>query len=94
MLKRLLLIGFLWMCVADLVAQIHGVVIDAETGDPVPYLNVYYEGKGVGTTTNIDGEYSVKYYPGWTRLTFSMVGYDTQVVTVSAKTTVLKRNQV
>ncbi len=89
MWKRLLIIGVLWVWVANLAAQIHGVVIDADTGEPVPYLNVYYDGKGVGTTTNLDGEFAVKYYPGWTRLTFSMVGYDTQVITVSAKTTVL-----
>ena len=38
-----------------LCAQIHGVVIDSDTGDPIPYLNVYYDGKGVGTITDIDG---------------------------------------
>ena len=70
-------------------AQIHGVVIDAETGEPVPYINIYYEGKGVGAVADLDGKYSIKYYPGWTRLTFSMVGYETQVITISAKTTEL-----
>ena len=43
-----------------------------------PYLNVYYDGKGVGTITDIDGKYSIDYHPGWTKLTFSMVGYATQ----------------
>lgn len=72
-----------------LCAQIHGVVIDSDTGDPIPYLNVYYDGKGVGTITDIDGKYSIDYHPGWTKLTFSMVGYATQVITVSSKTTEL-----
>lgn len=86
MLKKILFIFILCMGVAKLSAQIHGVVTDAETGEPIPYLNVYYDGKGVGTVTNFDGEYSIFTRPGWTKLTFSMVGYGTQVFTVSEKT--------
>ena len=46
----------------------------SETGDPIPYLNVYYDGKGVGTITDIDGKYSIAAHAGWNKLTFSMVG--------------------
>lgn len=88
MTKRLYLFFLLvlFLVTGRVSAQIHGVVIDADTGEPIPYLNVYYDGKGVGTITDIDGKYAIKYTPGWTRLTFSMVGYDTQVLTVSVKT--------
>ncbi len=89
MVKRIFLILTLCLFVCRLAAQIHGVVIDAETGEPVPYLNVYYDGKGVGTVTDMDGKYSIKYHPGWNKLTFSMVGFATQEITVSAKTTLL-----
>lgn len=58
------------MGVAKLSAQIRGVVTDSETGDPIPYLNIYYEGKGVGTVTDIDGNYSIAYHDGWNKLTF------------------------
>lgn len=75
--------------VGQLSAQIRGVVTDAETGDPIPYLNIYYEGKGVGAVTNLDGEYSISYHEGWNELTFSMVGYSTQVLKVSSKTRTL-----
>lgn len=64
----------------------HGVVTDKDTGEPIPYLNVYYEGKGVGVITDIDGKYSIPYHAGWNKLTFSFVGYVTQQVSVSAKT--------
>lgn len=74
------------MGVARLSAQIEGVVTDSETGDPIPYLNIYYEGKGVGTVTDIDGKYSIAYHEGWNKLTFSMVGYSTQVLKVSSST--------
>lgn len=75
----------LCMGVAKLSAQIHGVVTDSNTGDPLPYLNVYYDGKGVGVITDIDGRYSIDARPGWNELTFSMVGYGTQVIKVSGK---------
>ena len=73
MIKRLLLILILFLGCVRLSAQIQGVVVDADSGDPLPYLNVYYEGKGVGTITDIDGNYSISSHPGWTKLTFSMV---------------------
>ena len=75
--------------VVKLSAQISGVVTDSETGDPIPYLNVYYDGKGVGTITDIDGKYSIAAHSGWNKLTFSMVGYGTEVRDVSAKTKTL-----
>jgi hypothetical protein len=57
MIKRLLFLIVLCLGVVKLSAQISGVVTDSETGDPIPYLNVYYDGKGVGTITDIDGKY-------------------------------------
>ena len=66
-------------------AQVYGVVTDEETGDPLPYLNVYYDGKGVGTVTNFDGEYKITQKPGL-KLTFSMVGYETRVIKISERT--------
>ena len=87
--KRLLLIIIGWLCMMEVSAQIHGVVVDADTGEPIPYLNVYYDGKGVGTITNLEGKYTISYHAGWTKLTFSMVGYETQEILVSAKTSEL-----
>ena len=89
MIKRLLFLIVLCLGVVKLSAQISGVVTDSETGDPIPYLNVYYDGKGVGTITDIDGKYSIAAHAGWNKLTFSMVGYGTEVRDVSAKTKTL-----
>lgn len=89
MIKRLLFLNVLCLGVVKLSAQISGVVTDSETGDPIPYLNVYYDGKGVGTITDIDGKYSIAAHTGWNKLTFSMVGYGTEVRDVSAKTKTL-----
>ena len=38
-------------------AQIRGVVTDSVTNEPLMYVTVQYEGKGVGSVTNVDGEY-------------------------------------
>lgn len=86
MIKRLFFLFVLCLGVVKLSAQIKGVVTDSETGDPIPYLNVYYDGKGVGTITDIDGQYTISVHPGWTKLTFSMVGYGTEVCNVSVNT--------
>lgn len=84
--KRLLLFVFWGMWTICALAQIHGTVVDSETGEPIPYLNIYYDGKGMGTITDMEGRYSIEYHSGWNELTFSMVGYTTQVIKVSAQT--------
>ncbi|MBQ7350401.1 MAG: carboxypeptidase-like regulatory domain-containing protein [Bacteroides sp.] len=90
MTKRLSLISlFLLVILNQICAQIQGVVTDAETGEPLPYLNVFYEGKGVGAITDIDGRYTVPKYVEWKSLTFSSVGYETKVVPISLNTKVL-----
>ena len=90
MIKRIsLLLLFVVAFVATTFAQIKGRVVDKETGEPIPYLSVYYEGKGVGTITNDEGYYNVSYVEGCKELTFSMVGYKTVVKVVSASTKTL-----
>ena len=62
--------------------NIQGVVTDSLTNDPIPYLSVFYEGKGVGSITDNDGHYKVETSKGWNKLTFSAVGYVTKVVNI------------
>ena len=48
------------------VAQtVSGIVVDAKSGSPLPFVNVYYEGKGVGAATDENGNFSVPYRKGW-----------------------------
>ena len=71
--KLSLILLFLHIAIISVVAQIQGVVTDAETGESLPYLNVFYEGKGVGSITDIDGRFTVPKYVEWKELTFSSV---------------------
>ena len=67
-------------------AQIQGVVKDEDTGEPIPFVNIFYEGKGVGCISDIDGRFKVDKMVEWKELTFSSVGYTTKAVPITAKT--------
>ena len=59
-------------------SQIKGKVVDAETGEPVPYANVYYQKqKTIGTNTSLNGRYTLQSPPASDTIVFSFVGYKT-----------------
>ena len=89
MKKASLILLFILVMVNQIAAQIQGVVTDAETGEPLPFLNVFYEGKGVGGITDKDGRYTVPKHVEWKKLTFSSVGYETQVILIYDNTKIL-----
>ena len=66
-------------------AQIRGVITDSLTHEPLMYITVQYEGKGVGGISNADGEYQVETRKGWDELTFSAIGYITKKEKYSRK---------
>ena len=65
------------------VAQnVTGCVTDAETGETLPSVNIYYEGRqGHGSPSDLDGNYSLPFEEG--TLVFSMVGYQTQKIQIT-----------
>lgn len=78
--QRYVLFVLLAICGAPVATwgQVKGVVTDAETGDPLPSVNVYYEGqKHIGTVTNINGRYSLRSPLQGDSIVFSYVGYRT-----------------
>ena len=66
-------------------AQISGVVVDAEDGGPVPYATVQYKGNRISAVADGNGRFRIERHNGW-RLTISSVGYREQVVNVNPKT--------
>ncbi len=73
----------LWVStVAGWAQNINGKVTDAETGEALPFVNVYFEGKhGHSSPTDVDGNYSIPFEKG--TLVFSMVGYKVQKFQIS-----------
>lgn len=53
---------------------ISGKITD-EKNDPVPFANVYIKGTTHGTTSNIQGSYSLDLAPGKYELVFKLIGY-------------------
>lgn len=68
----------------------NGIVVDAETGETLPFVQIVFinpasEGKaasGVGTTTDMEGKFSLTTTKGYTTMTFQMMGYKTEMLTV------------
>lgn len=75
-----ILLAVAWLVPASLSAQIRGVITDSLTNEPLMYITVQYEGKGVGGISNAQGEYEVETRSGWNELTFSAIGYVTKKV--------------
>jgi len=63
--------------------KINGTVIDAQTKEPLPFVNVFFEGKNIGTITDDKGKYSIKTQWASNKLGASFIGYATQVKTIT-----------
>lgn len=70
---------------------VSGIVVDSESGETLPFVQVYFlkstsnrglEPSGVGTTTDLDGHFSISNTAGYTILNFQMVGYKTGTITL------------
>lgn len=66
---------------------VEGTVTDAQTGDPMPGVNVIIEGTLQGTATDISGKYSIKANPDVV-LIFSFIGYQEQSVNVNGRNSI------
>ena len=76
-LACLIVLFFITLCSTRAQAQdfvLQGRVVDAETGEPLPYTAIYVE-KGRGALTNIEGDYRLS-VSNQDVLTFSFVGFE------------------
>lgn len=83
--KRLLIAAVIWLFSLSGFAQsivVTGTVTDA--GGPLPGVSVLIENTTNGTTTNMDGQYTLKANKGDV-LVFSFVGYDTEKRTIGSE---------
>lgn len=62
---------------AQKLTKIKGTVIDADTKEPLPFVNIVFKGANVGTTTDFDGNYYIETQWGTATLEASFVGYKT-----------------
>ncbi len=71
--------------------SISGVVVDGDTGETLPFVQIYFlkstPNKGmvaseVGTTSDIDGNFTISNSAGYNTLNFQMLGYKTEMLTL------------
>lgn len=58
---------------------VKGKVTDANTGDPIPFVNIMLRGTGAGATTDFDGNYSVKTTAPADSIIASYIGYRSRI---------------
>ena len=63
--------------------MITGQIVDAKTGEPIPFASAQYMGHGVGVASDIDGNFSIARHNGW-QLTFTSVGYVSHTVAINS----------
>lgn len=91
MKKSFLFIVLLLLGVLNVAAQrIAGRVLDAQTGEAAPFVNVFYEGTKSIVQTDIDGKFSITYRQGG-RLKFSSVGYESQTIRTTKRDSLIVR---
>ena len=62
---------------------ISGQIVDAKTGEPIPFASAQYLGHGVGVASDLDGNFTIARHNGW-QLTFTSVGYVSHTVQINS----------
>lgn len=87
-MKRHILTAIILVCIfPSLVAQqtLRGKVVDAHTGQPLPFVNIVYNEMGQGISTNLDGNFEIVTQHAIKTLKTSYIGYQPTVLTITEK---------
>lgn len=75
---KLMLLLFIFPAVLFAQETLTGITINESTGEPVPFVNVIQKGTSNGTTSDLDGNFSLTVESLPTTLVFSYIGFETQ----------------
>jgi hypothetical protein len=85
--KSFILVAVLIICIIQISAQtiqIKGNVIDAASGEAMPYVNISLAGKTAGTISDTNGQFELKFNKSKNdTITLSSIGYKTLKIPVS-----------
>ena len=57
-----------------------GIVKDSITGEPLPFVSVYFDGSTIGAMTDDNGPFTLQNNQGYTKLAAASLGYDTKFI--------------
>lgn len=93
-LMFMLLISFTFSTNVYAQQEVSGTVIDAETEETLPSVNIRVKGTtSKGTITDVDGNFTIRLDSGETVLVFSFIGFETQEVNVEGRTEIVVEMQ-
>ncbi len=67
--------------------RVSGVVTDASTGEALPYVSIYFPGTQIGTTSNLEGHFSLEASGSYSNVGFQMLGYETFIYNIRPNST-------
>lgn len=77
-----LLLLFLSETISAQTTRVYGVIYDAETKEPMPFIHIIFKGTKIGTTSDMDGKYNLESYYGTDSVMTSALGYFTTILPV------------
>ena len=74
-------------------SQLKGVVKDSISGQPIPYVNIWVENENIGTTSELDGTFTINTTSDKV-LVFSALGFESKKIKADKIESVVLKNEV
>ena len=69
---------------AQKVTRVRGLITDATTGEPLPYVSIVFPGTQIGTMSDLQGHFNIEASGSYSNLSFQMLGYETYILNIRA----------
>lgn len=66
-------------------SKVKGIVMDKETGEPLPFSTVMVEGTNIGTNTDFDGKFNLVLPENAKKIKVAYIGYTPQLLTINSE---------
>ncbi|TVR36056.1 MAG: TonB-dependent receptor, partial [Balneolaceae bacterium] len=81
-ITALVILSLFWIVSAAAADHIHGIVMDANTGEPVHGAHITVNDKVIGTATGLNGRFHLMREPGVKQITVTHIAYRSQTITI------------
>ncbi len=71
-------------------SQVKSVIVDSETKERIPYVNIWIENENTGTTSNPRGEFLLQNIDGVKTIVLSAIGYERKLIRSDSIKTVIE----
>src|SRR6185295_10063504 len=82
---------FLWLLVSlqgfAQFTKVYGTIIDAQSKEPLPFVNLIFKGSNTGSSSTISGSYSLQSTQSYDSIIISTVGYKKQTLFIQRNQT-------